>query len=334
MKSRAGLVALPFFALAGVVRAAVPWPPALYLANGGYWPERVAITITNASAEAVAGQPLAISIPMFDGVRVESLRVSREDGVELSFDIRNAEGAPKHAGLFGAQDRLIVPVECTAGAATNIYVYAGNPKAWAVPDFLSGKAADTALSEPRGLSFSVGLIERLDLKAASQIAPKRGPDWRNRAEVCARNPGPQPIGTALVRVNLRKAQVHFPGLSPKVAVKVASAEGVELPCYSLEGGPDLLFRASLDPWSEQLFQLGFRADSKQESTKTTDYEALLVSTVNLVANGSFEDGGGSQDLWVKPTLGGPHQVAAGFSKDARFGKQSLELAVVQNEPQS
>jgi hypothetical protein len=50
----------------------------------------------------------------------------------------------------------------------------------------------------------------------------------------------------------------------------------------------------------------------------------------LAANGSFENGSDGPDQWVKPSEGGPHGVSAGFSSDARFGKRSLELTVLEN----
>src|ERR1035441_9687276 len=104
-----------------------------------YWPQRVLVTITNGSAEPVAGEPLALLLPALATARVESLRVCRADGVELLFDLRDARGLAKRAGELSAADKLIVPVECPAHTATNLFVYAGNLEAWAVPDFLPGK---------------------------------------------------------------------------------------------------------------------------------------------------------------------------------------------------
>ena len=112
--------------LAHAAAAAVPWQHALYLANGGYWPQRMPVTITNGSAEPAAGEPLALLLPALAGARVESLRVCRADGVELLFDLRDAHGLAKRSGDLSAEDKLIVPVECPAHAATTVFVYAGN----------------------------------------------------------------------------------------------------------------------------------------------------------------------------------------------------------------
>ena len=62
---------LTCFLLARGAHGAVPWHHPLYLDNGGYWPERVAVTITNGSAEPVAGERvLALSFPVLAGTRV------------------------------------------------------------------------------------------------------------------------------------------------------------------------------------------------------------------------------------------------------------------------
>lgn len=154
--------ALFFSLLVRVAAAAVPWHPSLYLANGGYWPQRVPVAITNGSAEPVAGKPFGLSFPDLAGARVESLRVCRADGIELLFDLRDARGLAKRTGELSAEDKLIVPVECPAHTATALFVYAGNPVAWAVPDFLSAKFVDQATSPgSAGLGISIGEIERL-----------------------------------------------------------------------------------------------------------------------------------------------------------------------------
>ena len=136
---------------------------------------------------------------------------------------------------------------------------------------------------------------------------------------------------ALVRVNLRKALARLPGVSWDSAACVASSDGVELPSYSLGRGADLLFRARLLPLTEELFQVGFRKGSQLSATAVIEsYGRLLDSSANLATNGSFENGSDGPDQWIKPANGGPHQVTAGFSSDARFGKRSLELTALEN----
>lgn len=311
---------------------AAPWPQTLYLANGGFWPERVSLAITNRSAEPIASEPLALSIPGLAGVRTESLRVCRADGVELLFDLRDAHGATKRTGLLSQEDKLIVPVECPAHAAATIFVYAGNTQAWAVPDFLPARLTGGATNGASGsLGVSVGEIERIRLDSARPITPKTGRDWQNWAEVRVRRFGDEAGSNALVRVNLRQALACLPDVTEDATATIASGDGKDLASYRLGRGMDLLFSASLPPLSEILFQIGFRPGSPAESAPgLEDYRRLLESDANLISNGSFEKVVGAPDQWVKPDEGGPHHIRAGFSDDAPFGKRSLELKALEN----
>ena len=97
-----------------ITAAATPWHQILYLANGGYWPRRAPVTITNGSDETLAGEPLALSLPGLAGETVKSLRVCRADGVELLFDLRDANGVAKRAGRLecGRQTHRAGRVPC------------------------------------------------------------------------------------------------------------------------------------------------------------------------------------------------------------------------------
>ena len=325
----AALVLLPLARAAG----AAAWQHSLCLANGGYWPQRVAVALANGSPEPLSGRPLSLSLAALAGARVESLRVCRGDGVELLFDLRDARGLSKRTGQLSAEDKLIVPVECPAHATTNLFVYAGNPDAWPVPDFLLGALADRAAAPPGdALEVRIGEVERLQLNPAPPLTPRSGPDWRNWAQVRARRFAREAGPTTLVRVSLRQARALLAGVPADCDACVASADGAELTSYCLVHGAELLFDASLPPMTEQLFQVGFRAGAPPDAgAALRSYERLLASRANLVANSSFELGADAPDQWRKPAIGGPHRVTAGFSSDAPFGKRSLELTVLGNE---
>jgi len=318
--------------LAPAAAAAVPWQHSLCLANGGYWRQRAPVTITNGSADSVAGEPLGLSIRGLAGARVESLRVCRADGVELLFDLRDAHGLAKRAGELSAEDKLIVPVECPAHTATTLFVYAANSEAWAVPDFLPANSADHAGGPgSAGLGVSVGEVERLEIRPAGPLTRNLGPDWRNWAEVRVRRFSEEAGSRALVRVNLSEVLARLPGVSWDSAARVASSNGAELTSYGLGRGAELLFSASLLPMTEELFQVGFRPGSQLDAAAALeDYGRLLASSANLAPNGSFESGSDGPDQWLKPANGGPHRVTAGFSSDARFGRRSLELTALEN----
>ena len=97
---------------------------------------RVPVEISNDGSDPVAGEPVSFSAPALVGARVEPLRVCRADGVELLFDLRDAQGRSKRLGQLAANDLLVVPAECAAKSSSTLFVYAGNDRAWAVPDFL------------------------------------------------------------------------------------------------------------------------------------------------------------------------------------------------------
>lgn len=236
--------------------AAVPWPPSLYLGNSGYWPERVAVTITNRSSTPVIGEPLGLALPGLAGARVESLRVTRADGVELLFELLDARKLSKPTGSLASDDRLLVPVECPAGSAATLLVYAGNAEAWAVPDFLPSKWVGRVLDPDRaGLGVTVGPVERFQIRPPSGLRIRQGRDWRNRAEVRVRHFDEQANSTALVRVNLRQALARLPGVGLDSEARVASSDGTDLASYMLGQGSVLLFPARLPPGSEELFQI-------------------------------------------------------------------------------
>ncbi len=328
------MAAVPLFLsiCAGIAWAEAPWHQSLYLANGGYWPERIAVTITNASAEQAAGEPLSLLLPQFAGASIESLRACREDGVELLFELQDRQRVSKHSGQLTAEDTLILPVECAAHATATIFVYAGNAEAWSEPDFLPAKLvkrnSENGLS---GLSFTAGPVERLEIRPPRPIKPKPGPDWRNWAEVRVRYFGAESNALTLVRVNLRKALARLTRVPSDSAVRVISCDGVELAAYDLGRGVDLLFGASLPARSEAVFGVGFRSGVRVDAPVALEhYSRLLSRSGNLVPNARFENGADILDGWRKPANGGPHRVSAGSSSDARFGKRSLELTVLEN----
>jgi hypothetical protein len=61
---------------------AAPWQHPLYLANGGHWPVRMAVTIENPTDTAVAGEPVGVPVDALAGQRAESLRVCDAAGVD------------------------------------------------------------------------------------------------------------------------------------------------------------------------------------------------------------------------------------------------------------
>lgn len=313
--------------LAEMAIASVPWHDSLSLANGGYWPQRVAIMVTNDSDENLTGQRRhSLALPSLAGSRVEALRVCRSDGVEVLFDVRDRDGAPHRTGLLRADDRLVVPVECASRGTAVLFVYAGNEAAWALPDFLSGEPDGL----PPALSISVGPLEQLHLAPAPPLRPDAGRDAQDWVEVRVRNVTDQRIAPAWVRVNLIPALIRLGrGVAGGVA-PVAWGEAGELRSCALRGGGDFLFSVDLSPRAEGRYEIRLRDIVSSDSRSApTAYQALLDSDANLARNGSFEAGAGGPEFWRRPDMGSL-PIMAGFSHDAPFGQRALELTVGEN----
>ncbi len=328
---------LPFLASALLaitsVEAAAPWHHPLSLANQGYWPQRVAVTITNGAAQPAAGEPVAVSLPALAGAKVEALRVCQADGVELLFDLRDARGEPKRTGALAATDKLIVPAACAANSSITIFVYAGNNEAWAVPDFFRGKSGSGNYESEitPHLRVSAGEVEQLQLRQDAPVGANAALDGLNRLEVRARNLTGQTVSESLVRVNVRSALIRLPDVPPGATARVGSNSGSAVPAYQPGQGTDLFFVAQMPPRSERLFHVSFSASRRTEpATALADYEQLLTGSPNLAPNGSFENGTDAPAAWQKPGATSARQVTARFSGDARFGKRSLELTVGEN----
>ncbi len=118
------------------------WHHPLYLGNGGYWKQRIAITIRNDMDHEATGEPVNVAVGSgaaqadIAGQRAEALRVCNEMGQEMLFDVISPTGAPVRTGPIPEGSSLVIPAECAAGADALYYAYFDNPAAWGVPDFL------------------------------------------------------------------------------------------------------------------------------------------------------------------------------------------------------
>lgn len=112
------------------------WQHPLYLSGGGVWPVRVPVTLENRLASEIAGEPVKMEMTHLAGTGVRSLRVTNDAGAELLFSLDDAEGQPKRSGQVIPGDRLQIPAFIAASGKTTVYVYAGNPRALEVPDYL------------------------------------------------------------------------------------------------------------------------------------------------------------------------------------------------------
>ncbi len=139
--TRPTLVMAAMVALASPA-AAQDWHHPLYLGNGGVWRTRVPIEVRNEMPRDAAGDPVAVTAGNgpgrldLAGARAEAIRVCTADGTELLYRITAPDGRDLTSGPIPAGAVVTVPAECPAGGTATCYVYADNPLAWGVPDFL------------------------------------------------------------------------------------------------------------------------------------------------------------------------------------------------------
>ena len=138
---------LVFTVLCGVnsvfAAPSVPWVNSLYLGRDGYWQQRIEVQITNNTARPLLGEPVALpvgtsqnQIPLA-GVDAKSLRVCNDQGQEMLWLLTGANGRSVTTGRITAGSKLVIPADNKPHGTARYFVYIDNPKAWAVPDFLS-----------------------------------------------------------------------------------------------------------------------------------------------------------------------------------------------------
>jgi hypothetical protein len=156
---------------------AAPWHHPLYLSNGGYWPQRLVVTIENNSSNAVAGEPVAAPVSALAGQRAESLRVCNEAGVELLFD-------SKRTGVLSSDDVVFVPAEVGPKRSATVYIYAGNDAALPVPDFLAAgfvngdfENGTTGWKAVETDSLHIATYEKSSGCVKVEVAPGAEPTW-------------------------------------------------------------------------------------------------------------------------------------------------------------
>jgi len=127
---------LPFVSVAGA------WHGRLACDGGGYWRTRAVVIVENPSDKPQIGAPVTLRIGKslpdlpFANKEAKAIRVCDERGRELKFDLRTPQGEVRRTGFLQAGDLLSFLAEVPAKGVARYFVYADNPKAWVVPDYL------------------------------------------------------------------------------------------------------------------------------------------------------------------------------------------------------
>ena len=90
------------------------------------------------------------------------MRVLDEDGNEFLYGLAAPDGTPRRTGMVQNGDVLTLPVDCAAGGKQTLWVYFGNERAGALPDFLARGFANGGFEGGEGTSPAAWQIEGED----------------------------------------------------------------------------------------------------------------------------------------------------------------------------
>ncbi|MDR0869366.1 MAG: carbohydrate binding domain-containing protein [Planctomycetaceae bacterium] len=103
--------------------------------GGGVWEHRIPVSITNATAAAWEGKPFSVSLPAAVQ-NVKDIRAALPNGQELLFAVHSPNGEQILDGALPKDAVLTVPADAEPNETAHFFVYYGNAKAEAVPDYL------------------------------------------------------------------------------------------------------------------------------------------------------------------------------------------------------
>ncbi|MBI4977630.1 MAG: DUF4091 domain-containing protein [Spirochaetes bacterium] len=135
-------------AAAASLCAATAWQQP-YVGGGGFWKQRIPLTITRGAGTFNPGMPYALVIGSgagelpLTGIDMKSVRVLNSSGVEYFFNVTDARGREVRDGQLAAGQRIIIPVEIASNASTESYfIYYDNASAWLLPDYLKSSGVE------------------------------------------------------------------------------------------------------------------------------------------------------------------------------------------------
>lgn len=121
-----------------VVAEEAAWSTSLVFDGGGVWTHRIPVSIENRTENPMSGKPVSVSLNT-PNLNVKEIRVTNEKGQELLFDLYSDNGEQLLTGSFPQNGNLVIPVDCEPNKTANFFIYFGNEKAEAVPDYFGTK---------------------------------------------------------------------------------------------------------------------------------------------------------------------------------------------------
>ena len=122
--------------------AAGEWHHPLSRDGGGIWRQRIPITVTNPTDQALKGTRSVWPLARCQSTRRHAGRVGpglRLPGQELLFAITDSQALLVTRGPIPSTGFLTIPVECGPRQSATYYVYFDNPSAGELADFLEAR---------------------------------------------------------------------------------------------------------------------------------------------------------------------------------------------------
>ncbi|MBC7289617.1 MAG: hypothetical protein H5T86_16575, partial [Armatimonadetes bacterium] len=140
----------------GSAQEGAPWHWDLAYSGGGFWSVRVPVTVRNDGDADISGTSVQLVVGsgpgdlQLVGEPAASIRAVDSKGREVKCAVFSATGERKTSGALIAGDVVLVPVEAPAHGAGTVYVYAGNPLAWAPPEPFGGRFVNGSFEQGSG----------------------------------------------------------------------------------------------------------------------------------------------------------------------------------------
>lgn len=116
------------------------WSKSLSFDGGGVWKLRIPVRFENKTDTAWEGRPTAVRLSdAIQAPKAQEVRVTKSDGQEVLFNVLHADGMPLESGLMPENAFIMIPVDCEPGKTAKYFIYYGNEKAEALPEFLNAK---------------------------------------------------------------------------------------------------------------------------------------------------------------------------------------------------
>ena len=288
---------------------ATEWSHPLDLAGGGWWRQRIRVTVHNQSDALLAGAPVEVPLGKAEGkadvvgTSAEAIRVCNPQGDEVLFRLIDSDGEPVESGPIPEGSRLVIPVEVKPKSTATHYLYFDNPAAGHVPDFL-GRHGGRRGPEPVAAT-SIRVVaekpEQLALREQGTDAPWYDDEpaddihWDVRVAVRVFNVSSTADDSPpLVYLDFAAMESQSRRRVNKDSIRV-TRDGTLVRHFQFDDV--LLVEGGAAPRTVQTYYIHLSEDSRIKPLPDSDYAALMTSPHNRTRNPSFEQGRTRPDAW-------------------------------------